>query len=203
MPGPTNYHGIYPNDTICVGEGLSGPPGSPGAVNLFPTSSNYPRCTDPGRNYSILRELNISSTRPSTSLSFLAGAASQWHANGTGAGVSIGPTNINMSTFWDKRGISQGFNFSVGFTGTSYGKYGNDLCTGSGSATASSNPYRPSSFAINLNGSLGTNSVSQGSRCAGAANNWNVTDNGTNCNFTGNGNASWGYANRTYWPTPL
>lgn len=193
-----NYFGIKPSDVICVGEGLSGPPGV--GTPLYPTWSNYPKCSDPGRNYSILKELNLSTVRPSTSLSFLAGTASQMLANPSGTGVSIGPTNIGMSSFWNKRGISMGFNFSVGFTGTSYSKYGVDLCTGGASTTASSNPYRPSSFLLNVNGSTGTNSASQGSRCAGAGTAWSVTDQGTNCSFTGSGPTSWTYGNASYWP---
>lgn len=195
---------------------LSGGPIAVGDLDgTLPTSATYSKCgSGPGgTNYSVNYELGRVKNTPNSSFTILANSSTSMkpapYSLAT-AKTTPGPLGVNgfyMSYWYDKRGVSQGFNFSVGFTGTSYGKYGNDLCTGTATASVTRNPYRitvPSNFIINLAGTVGTGtnsaSVSITGRCAGASTNWQVTDTATDCTYDGTTAATWTYDNTSYWP---
>jgi hypothetical protein len=177
-------------------------------------SVDYGKCSAPtARNYSINYELGRSPSTPNSSFTVLANSSSNMNpAPPTLATAKItpGPLGVNgyyISYWFNKRGRTQGFNFSVGFTGTSYSKYNVDLCTGKAIASASSNPYVglvAQNFTINVNGQVAngvnTASLTQTSRCASAGTTWSVTENESDCTFNGNTDASWLYNDISKFP---
>jgi hypothetical protein len=194
-PSPTGP--FTPGDPVSVGD--------TGGVR----TADYGKCgsSASGRNYSVNYELGrVPNTLNSSfanlaNLSTLMNPAPPTLANAQSSLFGyLGVRGWYMSYWFNRRGRTQGFNFSVSFSPTSYGKYGNDQCTGGASASVSSGPYQtnpPESFTINLAGSVATGtssaSVSQTGRCAGNSTSWSVTNNFTGCTYSGTGATSWSY----------
>jgi len=197
--------GIYnPNPS---GPFAAGDPVSVGDLGGVRTP-DYGKCgsSASGRNYSVNYELGRVPSTPNSSFANLANLSSNMNPAPYSLATAqttfgyLGVRGWYMSYWFNRRGRSQGFNFSVSFSPTSYGKYGNDQCTGGASSSVSSGPYQtnPSeSFTINLAGSVatgvGSTSVSQTGRCGGNSTSWSVTNNFTGCTFSGSGATSWGY----------
>jgi hypothetical protein len=210
---PLNWYGLNPLDPVSVGDGG----GTPGG--------NYPKTPalgGPGRNYSILRELNVAfATNPGVydfdtyrgSLKNLAVAYFQFCLNN---GMTAGDTTA-MSEFQRSRGVSLGFTFSGTKKDSTPSKYC-DRNDGSMTITIFSyptqgrygNPIRTTTYSITINGSttVGTTKTVNG-LVNGSSIPWSVVDNSTG--YTRSGNVGIGCSGatstfvdinyKTDWPT--
>ena len=199
-----NYYGILSGGIISVGNTVSA------------TQVSYP---DEGAgannaNYSVNYELGRPPTTLNSSFTVLINASNNMRSFTGGSVPSLvaakAAGGFPMSTWYGKRGVSMGLNFSTSYSNTSYSKYGVDLCTGTGSATASVNPYRNTAtgtlqnLTISCNGSVassssGSVSVSYTGGCGlpGGRDSWSILDSYVGKTVSGNGAISWNYQQST------
>jgi hypothetical protein len=187
---PLNWYGINSLDPISVGDG-GGTPGS-----------NYPKTPalgGPGRNYSILREINAffvdnpgvySFTTYRGSLTRLAQAYGQFCLNQR----LVGADPTAMSEFYNSRGVSLGFTYVVTKKDSTPSKYC-DRNDGNINITLESypaqarvgNPIRTSSYSLTIGPTTVVSSTLTISAIPnGTAYAWSIVDNNTGYTRSGN-----------------
>ena len=210
---PVNWYGLNSLDPISVGDGG----GTPGG--------NYPKTPalgGPGRNYSILRELNVPFANNPNVYDFvtyrgsLKNLAIAYAAFCLNYGLNVNNPTA-MSEFHRSRGVSLGFTFSGTKKDSTPSKYC-DRNDGSMTITIASyptqgrygNPIRTTTYSITINGSttVGTTKT-VGALGNGSSIPWSVVDNSTG--YTRSGNVGIGCSGRsstfvdidykTDWPT--
>ena len=193
---PTNWYGLNPLDPISVGDG-GGTPGS-----------NYPKTPalgGPGRNYSILRELNAlyvdnpgiySFSTFRGSLKQLAISYNSWCLNN---GMAPGDTTA-MSEFHRSRGISLGFTYTLEKRPVTSSKYCDSNNGGvritipfySSPVNRYGNPIRTTTYTITIgaNTSVATAKTVEGLGTGNQA--WSIVDNSTGYTRSGTVNVGCG-----------